>query len=259
MPDSVLICAGPGGHQKLHAAALASGLRVHGVNVGFHRGFSLPTGRTVACWGWRMGLRLRERGCDVLVMERGYIGDRFAWTSLAWNGLNGHAEPMAVPNDPSRFEAHHGQLLKPWSPAGSYTLIVGQVKGDMSLQGRDLGGWYADQAKVQPGPHVFRPHPEALKRGHRECVPAGVAVDRGDLASAIAGARLVVTYNSNTGVESVLAGKPTLVEDPGSMAWPVRGTGEPDRLTWASALAWRQWTIDEIADGTAWAHVGAGR
>ncbi len=56
---------------------------------------------------------------------------------------------------------------------------------------------------------------------------------------ALAGARAVITFNSNTGVEAVLAGKPTVAIDEGSMAWPVTAheiidyPKEPNRLTWA--------------------------
>lgn len=258
MTDTLTIYVCGSGHQLEHAEALSAGLRRHGRSSAIqHRG-THPSGTQVACWGWRVGQGLRAQGLDVLVMERGYIGDRFAYTSLAWNGLNGCAEPQQ-PGDGDRF-ARFEHLMQPWNPAGDYALVIGQVRGDMSLQGRDLSGWYAEQARMYSCPVLFRPHPETIRRNHPWGCPAGAKMTRRDLADDLRGARFVSTWNSNTGVDAILAGKPTFVADRGSMAWDVRVqddyTAEPDRLTWARALAWRQWSLDEIRSGEAWAHVG---
>jgi len=73
-------------------------------------------------------------GRDVLVMERGYIGDRTHWTSLGWNGLNGRARvPLAPADGGARFERNYSRLMHPYNPAGHYALIIGQVPGDASL------------------------------------------------------------------------------------------------------------------------------
>lgn len=249
-------------HQNSHAQLLAAGCRAHGIAASVEPRQFHPKTHLVACWGWRIGKRLREAGHEVLVMERGYLGDRFSWTSLAWNGLNNRAEFDRIPQDGGeRFRKHFGDLLQPWDPTGSYTLIVGQVRGDMSLQGRNLTPWYEEQVRRLPGEKVFRPHPESLRKGHVDEAPAGARRDSGPLLPSLKGARLVSTFNSNTGVESVLAGKPTLVEDCGSMAWHVRNApddpdSEQDRAGWAAQLAWKQWTADEIRSGFAWDHVG---
>lgn len=254
-------------HQRSHAAALAEGLRAHGVAVEVVRGPQDAATAHVACWGWRCGRQLRERGKQVLVMERGYLGDRFAWTSLGWNGLNNFA---AFPHrrDGARFRKNFGHLLKPWTPVGRYILLIGQVPGDMSLRGMNMATWYAQQvreaARYAHATVVFRPHPVAVERGYRQAVDGTTQLD-GDLASQLAGAALVVTFNSNTGVDSLLAGKPTVVADEGGMAWSVAphsiseatGAAEPARQEWLARLAWCQWTLDEIRSGEAWATVGA--
>lgn len=266
----VTILANPtAAHQASHARALADGFAAHGVQATIRQsGPSVPT-QTVACWGWRLGQRLRAAGHEVLVMERGYLGDRFAWTSLGWNGLNGYATAPAVSRAPGcygRFESNFGHLLKPWNPAGDYVLLIGQVPGDASLRGRDMGSWYAEAAQRAAAayglPVRFRAHPQALVRGVARPV-AGVPSMQGDLSEALAGAAVVVTYNSNTGVDALLAGKPTVAEDAGSMAWPVAAhqigerVVEPDRKSWAEHLAWRQFTTDEIRSGFALDIIGA--
>ncbi len=241
-------------HQRAHAEAMAAGLAAHGVAAKVTHRTVPGAAETVICWGWRMGQAHREAGADVLVMERGYIGDRFAWTSLGWNGLNGYATAPAR-DDPARLAEHFPDALKPEDPAGGYVLIAGQVPGDMSLRGQDLNPWYRAKAREyrDAGKLVFfRPHPLASRRG-----PVPTLADAPALAApldkALQGAELVVTYNSNTAVDAVLAGKRVHVEDPGSMAWNV-----VDRLQWAARLAWRQFTLQEIRSGFAWEVIGRG-
>lgn len=244
-------------HQLAHQSAMADGLKSLGckVTLAHHRGSNT---RHVACWGWRVGRALKNSGHDVLIMERGYLGDRFAWTSLAWNGLNGRGRFAPAPEDNGqRFAQYHS--ARPWKKGGDYVLIMGQVPGDASLQGRDLFPWYektALQCAAEYGlPVMFRPHPLAAKRGGRSSIK-NAKTSTGDLNQALAGAAVVVTWNSNSGVDAVVQGVPTVVTDRGSMAWDVasHNIGEiktPCRKDWANDLAWKQWRIDEIQNGSA--------
>jgi hypothetical protein len=248
--------------QNDHALALIQGAARRGIVATRGRPGQHMAARTVACWGWRAGKMYRDRGANVLVMERGYLGDRFAWTSLGWNGLNGRARfPML--SDPSRFEQHFGAALKSWKHGGDYVLLIGQVPGDASLGGTDLSRWYrstaAAAARAYGLPVAFRDHPKALERGIRQIVPGATGLG-GDLDSALAGAAVAMTFNSNTAVEAVLAGCPAVTLDRGSMAWPVAGHAvdelvRPDREAWAARLAWCQWSMAEIRSGEALAPV----
>lgn len=252
-------------HQVEAGNALIAGFRCHGIrttNTAYACGV---TEQVVACWGWRIGKLLAVQGRRVLVMERGYVGDRMKWTSLAWDGLNGRGEVPAVDDGGQRWRKHFGGLMKPWRADGSVVVVMGQVPGDASIEGVDIDGWYekACQAAKRFGlPVMFRPHPVAIQSGHHGG-PAGVTVLRGSLEQALLVARYVVTYNSNSGVDAVLAGVPTVACDVGSMAWKVCGRSleadppSPDRSAWCSALAWRQWTHDEIERGEAWDYLRA--
>ena len=242
-------------HQLSHQAAMIEGLRAHGIDVVANVGGAVNT-EFVACWGWRIGQRLRAEGRQVLVMERGYLGDRFAWTSLAWNGLNGRGQFPQI-SDPSRFAEHF--TLKPWKEGGDYVLLMGQVPGDMSLRGRDLSGWYAEKTleclKNYRLPVKFRPHPLAARKGLNK-VPFGATLADGTLEENLQNAAAVVTYNSNSGVDAVLAGVPTVIADEGSMALSVASiqVGQyyrPPREQWAAELAWKQWQLSEISSGFA--------
>lgn len=245
-------------HQLAHQQALAQGLRAHGVETSFSYAVASKT-KYVACWGWRAGLALRNRGHEVLVIERGYLGNRFEWSSLAWNGLNGFGRFAESPKDGGeRFKNNFAPLL-PWRDGGEYVLIMGQVPGDASLRRRDLMPWYrlvaAEAAEKYGLPVHFRQHPESKRKGHSQIV-SGAIKSVGNLDEALSGAALVITYNSNAAVDSVLAGVPAIAIDRGSMAWPVAGhsVGEkiiPDREIWAAEMAWKQWRLDEISSGAA--------
>lgn len=256
------IFAGTAPFQIAHAEAFAQGLKAHGVIPVTKRVDANSPTKHVACWGWRLGKRLRAHGHEVLVMERGYIGDRFAWSSMGWNGLNGRAT-FYPRDDPSRFAGNFSPLMRPWKEAGTgrYVLIIGQVPGDASLGGIDLSRWYDESVKLACAayylPVVFRPHPQAVKRGIAKTL-GGTRTHGATLADALSGAEAVITYNSNAAVESVLAGVPTIAADIGSMAYAMCGhkIGEritPDREQWAARLAWCQWKMDEIKSGEAWA------
>lgn len=252
------LIASPGSaHQCEHQDALRHGLSAHGIeSISSPRGFSST--KYVACWGWRKGKELRSRGHEVLVIERGYLGDRFSWTSLAWNGLNGKAEfPSPIDDGGERFRKHF--QLMPWKDGGEYILIMGQVPGDASLEGKNMLPWYeliAAEAKEKYGlPVKFRPHPMAIRRGMYQS-PRGVEVSVKSLEDDLSRAALVITYNSNSAVDAVVSGVPALSFDRGSMAYPVTGhsIGElvkPSREQWAYKLAWMQWSLSEIRSGAA--------
>lgn len=256
----VTILASPrAAHQVAHQHAAAEGLRALGHEPLLRYSEHSPHASTrfVACWGWRIGAKLRDAGHEVIVLERGYIGDRFVWTSVGLNGLNGRAQfPSARQDQGARFRGL--ATLLPWREQSGYALIVGQVPGDASLRGVDLEPWYAEMSRqaVAAGMEpVFRQHPQAAKRGYRQG-PRGVRQHNGALEDALAGAAQAITYNSNTGVDALLAGVPVYADNEGSMAWPLAGrvVGEfrrPDRSQWAYDLAWRQWSLDEIRSGAA--------
>jgi len=194
------------------------------------------------------------------VLERGYIGDRFQYTSIGWNGLNGLAIFPDYPGDGGARFRSLGVPLQPWRPTGEYVLLVGQVHGDAALQGRNLTQWYAQTAQSAAAeyglPVRFRPHPLEVRRLGVVRAVAGTYQDSGSLQDALARAAAVVTWNSNTGVDALLAGKPVVALGDGAMASPLAarelgGQCNPDREAWAYALAWKQWTLDEIRSGEA--------
>jgi hypothetical protein len=238
--------------------------------------------------GWDVQMSTDAKPCDLLVMwgtrrqdviarqkavhgqvcilERGYLGDRRAWTSVSFGGgLNGRGEFRGPHQDGSRFQKHFSHLLKDWhQPEGGYALLMGQVPGDQSIRNVDIGAFYAQSAKALQNygwPDVrFRPHPQA-GRVRGSCGNSGMKIIEGDLHDAMSGAGVVMTFNSNTGVDAAMFGRPVIAMDEGSMAWPVAGhqvteIAMPDRTAWAHRLAWCQWTKQEFLSGECQEAVG---
>lgn len=255
-------------HQLLHAEALMRGIRRHGITASQGH-YNRAAGADIAViWSWRqMGVIVdaSARGAHVLVMERGFLQPREQWCSLALDGFNGRGQFAPAKDGGVRWRRHFAGRMEPWRADGHYELVIGQLPGDSALMGCDIDGWVRKTCThlLKQGQKViYRPHP--LAKGMRRSVrdlPAGVTVHTGPLFEAFAHARRCITYNSTTAVEAVLAGLPTVADDRGSIAWDVTGhelddpPRTPERAYWCHDMAWRQWKLEELADGSAWEHV----
>ncbi len=241
--------------------SIAHGIRECGDAVEIFQHIPPTDSDCAVVWGERKRVRIVNNGFKkpVLVAERAYLGDRFSWTSLGWDGLNGHARFNEV-FEYDRFARHFAADMKPWCDnSKGYALIMGQVMGDMSLVNVDIIQWYkgiATRLWKEGWDIRFRPHPESDRKGHeRPRVPFS-QVAEGSLDEALSGAGIVVAYNSNSLVDAVMAGVPIYAGDKGSMVYglasrnfnPVR----TDRKQRLNEIANVQWTIDELADGSAW-------
>ncbi|MFP4539243.1 MAG: hypothetical protein ACLFPA_13195, partial [Dichotomicrobium sp.] len=132
-------------HQGSWAEAFAAGLRRHGWQARLSHDYCRAD--LVAMWSCRKQdaiARAREHGAEIVICERGYMGDRKQYCSLSFGGaLNGRAEFRGPFDDPSRFERLFAHLMQPWQPAeNGYALLMGQVDGDMSTKGVNLKRWY---------------------------------------------------------------------------------------------------------------------
>lgn len=210
-------------------------------------------------WGHRQQAIIesqKQKKAHYLVMERGYIGDRYQWTSLGFDGLNGRARFPVINDHQKRWNKHFAKLMMPWrTTKTNLAVIMGQCRGDAALGALDFSTWVLHTARKLKELNyvpVLRPHP-----GDPELTVKDVKRIDGTLAEALAQARLVVTYNSNSGVDAVMAGVPTYAEDEGSIAWPVTGRHfsptTPDRGKWSEKMAYTQWLPEEIESGAAWA------
>lgn len=252
-----------GGEISQHVLAAAEGFKRHGLKPNMLQvGQAQPCDLAV-CWGVKKKAEMAS-GRRCMVLERGYVGDRLGkWTSCGFDGLNGRADFRNAGMDSSRWDALLAQHMEPWfDGGGEYVLVMGQVAGDAALQGVNIDAWAVQvmrQIQARGLPVRFRPHPLGLN-GRTSAFPQA----NGTLQEALERAMWVVTFNSNSGVDSVLAGVPTVAMDRGSMAWGVTGRiphlqpPTPDRDVWAAEIAWTQWTLEEIRKGDAWDHLRGG-
>lgn len=199
---------------------------------------------------------------NTIVIERGFV-DREWHYSVGWGDTGGLGD-YCCRGAPGDRWAKLGVELKPWRAEGETVLLCGQIPHDTSVQHVDYVAWLRSAAgelrKYTKRPVVYRKHPLlSYDIGPIE----GAVASSDSLDADLARAHVVVTFNSTVGVESVIAGIPTLSFDRRSMAYPVSAhrfadadaPARPERLAWAHELAYSQWHIDEIAVGAPWLHL----
>ena len=210
----------------------------------------------------------RYLGKNTLVVSKGFI-ERDRYYSVGWNGLNNKADFLNTGMGRDRLP---GVRLAPWRTGGEYFLIAGQIPWDANLQDVNFFEWVAVTAlrlqRMSGTQIVFRPHPEMqgdLSELYEEMVKSNIRISDASMKEDLAGAKAVISYNSNLAVDAVLAGVPTITRDIGSMAWPVSGHHfeylmDPELLhlpreEWLNDLSYAQWTLEEMASGATWEHL----
>lgn len=252
-------------HQVQWAGAFRDGLRRHGWQIYMTDNQHYAGGGDLyISWSTRhvhFNAQAKRARAEIIILERGYMDDRYEWTSISFGGqLNGRATFRGPFEDGSRFEKLFAHHMKPWrqKPKG-YALILGQLSGDMAMKNVNPVAFY-QRAKNSFSairvPTKFRAHPHLLPKHGKKALQQGEQ----SLLDDLAGACCAVTWNSSAGVKAVLAGVPTVAMDEGSMAYEVTGhelaiPPTPDRTKWAHALAWKQWLIDEVASGYCWDNI----
>lgn len=215
----------------------------------------------VVWWGDKAPPIIRDN-YPRLILEAGfingrsgdYVTDRLQFVSAGWNGLHGRADPGPLDRPPNRWLAL-GEALLPWRRDGAYFLVCDQHPGDSCAPGESV--WWSELDQWSrpdlgsPLPIVYRPHPL-------------LAPNLRPLARSLSRAAICITWSSTCAIQAVLMGVPTIALDRGSMAWPVTSHGFDeaaylgDRSQWAYNLAYRQWTHEELADGSAWEYMKYG-
>lgn len=231
----VLIHASPAIEWHLpFANKMLSGLKVLGISAAINGSrtresdISILLGTTL----WR---NIEAQGRYLLV-DRCSFNNTNEWVSLVWDG-HGRRGDHKTPNNvtPERWN-RVGCDVRPWVRTGARITLCGQTE-TYSPSYPDMWSWYS-----QVGATHFRPHPAGDN-------PTGLPVSRSWENTA-----RVITLNSSVGVESVMAGIPTVTMDGAAMAWDVTSHDPnksitPDRTDWLAWLAWTQWHHDEIEAG----------
>jgi hypothetical protein len=203
-----------------------------------------------------------------IVLEVGGINRSTTW-KVGLNGINRDAYFGEQNNDRSRAD-HLGLVCKPWRSNGDFILIAGQHDKSLQWQGMPrMSNWfletYDEIRKHTERPILFRPHPrcrlEHIERGLKNVYrqePRHVTNTYDDFDLGFANIWATVSYSSNPGIHSVMAGVPSFVSTH-SLAYDVGNDIDflhdieqpvmPDRQQWLNDYAWTEFTIDEISQG----------
>ena len=246
--------------------AFAQGLHVHGVPFRILPSSSYSPSDIAVCWGCNHPWLEEQKAYGrLLILERGFIGDRTQWTAAGWEGINGRAD---FRNDlPGERLEKMGWTLEDWQyNTDGVILVAGQVAGDNSVKHLKIDVIYrqaiSDLLDCTHRKIVFRPHPLSRRDSWKHL---GVPLSQiEDPIKDINRAFVTVSINSNFGVDSIVNGVPHICLDVGSMAWEVSGLTAldavfpyyPDRKTWLKKLAYCQWNTKEMETGLTWAHIG---
>lgn len=211
----------------------------------------------------RVAAQFTAAGARVIVVENGYISptpDGAIHYAMALGGHNGGGRYRV--GTAERFMAL-GVALAPWRAQGRHVLVCPQ-RGIGPAETRPAPSW-ADSTVARlrqlTGRELrVRFHPQS-RRANGTPEGATRSPDGRPLAEDLAGCHAVVVWNSNVATEALIAGVPVFFTAPHMIT---AGTADRDlamieapllsyarRLEAFEKLAWGQWAIDEIADGTA--------
>ena len=198
--------------------------------------------------------RFEAGGGTVIVAENGYLapggGSPHGLNPRTWFALGrgAHNDSTAVPEGgPERWTAL-GVDLKPWRRDGRHVLVC---------PNRSFG----TPGRIMPpdwGNDVCRRLAKLTKREIRLRAHPGNDAPKKPLAEDLRDCWAMVIWASSAGVHALVAGIPVICESPKWICKPaswflaeIENPPQPDRLGAMQRLAWAQWSVAEIAAGTA--------
>lgn len=191
-------------------------------------------------------------GVPIVVVDYGYfrrVNHVYDWKSAHWQlSINGLNRPPAFKCPGDRWKSLGLEIAPRGGSATGYPLLCVQTPDDRShlMSEEQLGEWCREQQRIWPD-LLLRPHPNAKDKTY------GMPLcPHESLADALAGAKFVITGNSNVGHEALLYGVPVLATVPGAAYSELIGYNIPhvaDRLEYFQRCAYGQWTWEEMITG----------
>lgn len=261
-------------HARNPVRNFCEGLKRHGITDIYYAKkneltkINLDDYDVIVHWSVRgMAQKMLKEKRNVIILENAFLnndqGPTKYWVSAGWNGLNGRADfcNQNMPDDRWKKHFDDGRLLD--YSDGDYILIPLQIKTDMSIAGRGYNYQViVDRIRVFSDlPIKIKQHPTADDQWPKILGKDVTYLNRFmPITEAVKEAKVVVTINSNSGVDAVLAGKPVVALDEGSMVYDIAANDFtnlhvpkwPDRTQWCNNIAYAQWKPDEMHDGEAW-------
>ena len=206
---------------------------------------------------------------DFYFMDHGYFTN--AHDSPHWLRItkNKHCQNILQHKSTDRYERHFKQDIKPWNK-GKKILVLPPTNAIANFF--DATAWLNDTLKIlkRNTDRVIdireKPYNPTITTDH---VGATVKVDRPTVHKGNINwndYHATVTYNSNTMVASLANGVPVFCDPSNSAAAPISETDFSkietpkygDRIALFSSLAYNNWTLEEMTNGTAWSMLNGG-
>ncbi len=208
----------------------------------------------------------KKAGRPVIVLEVGGINRGTTW-KVGLNGINKGSYYIPANVDNSRAD-QLGLKLTPWRTTGEYIIICGQH--NKSLQWIDMPSmskWIMDTIDtiqqfsnrtiiIRPHPRCPLPHIESQFKNVYNQTPMHVSGTYDNFNLDFSKAWATVSWNSNPGSQSIIAGVPAFVGE-NSLARDVANIDlsnienptMPERQQWLNELAYTEYTTKEIESG----------
>ena len=204
-----------------------------------------------------------------IVLENCYLyanPDKRSNTSIGIGGFNGTGKYNNDNSPSDRFDMLGIEIKQYDWIKNDKILLVGQSLHDAHLYRVDFQKWisdiYSELRLYTDRPIYFRPHPKHLGNKNSIQLPEGCKVSDHTIKiyDELKSCYAVVSYNSNVGMECILAGIPIFSFNEFSSAYRLSyhdlsqienlsNYNEQDRLQWLYNLAYSQWTLDEMKRG----------
>lgn len=201
---------------------------------------------------------------DFYFMDHGYFTN--AHDSPHWLRItkNKHCQNILQDKPADRYEKYFKQDIKPWNKEGKKILVLPPTNAIANFF--NVEDWLQTTLKTLKGNTDRqidvreKPYNPTIEIDH---VGATVKVDRPTVNKGSINWKeyyATVTYNSNTMVASLSNGVPVLCDQDRSAAAPISETNfakieSPlygDRIALFSSLAYNNFSLKEMIDGTAW-------
>ena len=257
------------------AEAMAEGISAAGDSVHIFPShcYRSPHAEIAVFYGFDRNLQkvmrdYRAAGKAVVYVDLGYWNRREGGPLQGYHkvSVNGrhptdYFQGLRHPSD--RF-GRLGVSIEPWRPGGRHIIVAGMSAKGAEAEGFEPHAWeewtVAELRKVTDRPIIYRPKPSWMDAR----AIAGAAFEPGleDLPRLLVDCHAVVTHHSNVAIDALMAGIPAFVTDGPASALcfselaRIEQPWRPDgREQFAADLAYAQWRVSEMRDGTVWRHL----
>lgn len=204
----------------------------------------------------------RDSGKPFIFIDLGYWRRDHHYVKVTVNDRHPTAYLMKQPMPATRFNKLK-LTIKPWRGSTNGYILLAGMSGKAAWSWNLVAESYEREAVAELRKHTQRSVVYRPKPNWQEAQPIdGTKLDkRTQLEVALREASCVVTHHSNIGCDAVLEGIPVLSKCgavsalvPYDLKHLEKLECPVDREQWCYNLAYCQWTLNELADGSCWNH-----